>query len=224
MKIYFCGSIRGGRSDLQLYQRIVHELHKYGSVLTEHVGSAELSDTDLVEDNIPQSPVLSSPPVLSPFSPVPCSSHRQVEAQDAFSCGSVKVCVQQSRESSRFQLSDKEEPPGLLYHQSQRDSDEEGEEGTTGGDRDIHDRDVDWLQQSDVVVAEVTQPSLGVGYELGRAVDMKKKKTLCLFRPSSGRTLSAMIRGAADGERFLVRDYSEDELEKILEEFFSSLK
>ncbi|MEQ2169703.1 hypothetical protein GOODEAATRI_028000, partial [Goodea atripinnis] len=36
--------------------------------------------------------------------------------------------------------------------------------------------------------------------------------------------LSAMIRGAADGERFLVRDYSEDELEKILEEFFSSLK
>lgn len=38
-----------------------------------------------------------------------------------------------------------------------------------------------------VVVAEVTQPSLGVGYELGRAVDMKKK-VLCLFRPSSGRS------------------------------------
>lgn len=38
-----------------------------------------------------------------------------------------------------------------------------------------------------VVVAEVTQPSLGVGYELGRAVDLKKK-TLCLFRPSSGRS------------------------------------
>lgn len=38
-----------------------------------------------------------------------------------------------------------------------------------------------------VVVAEVTQPSLGVGYELGRAVDMKKK-IFCLFRPSSGRS------------------------------------
>ena len=37
-----------------------------------------------------------------------------------------------------------------------------------------------------VLVAEVTQPSLGVGYEIGRAVDMKKK-TLCLFRPQSGR-------------------------------------
>ncbi|KAM4729674.1 5-hydroxymethyl-dUMP N-hydrolase [Anableps anableps] len=144
MKIYFCGSIRGGRSDQQLYQRIVHELHRYGSVLTEHVASAELSNT--------------------------------------------------------------------------------GEEGTAGGDRAIHDRDVDWLQQSDVVVAEVTQPSLGVGYELGQAMDMKKKKMLCLFRPSSGRTLSAMIRGAADGERFLVRDYREEELEKVLEEFFNSLK
>uniref|UniRef100_A0A3Q2QJ33 2'-deoxynucleoside 5'-phosphate N-hydrolase 1 n=1 Tax=Fundulus heteroclitus TaxID=8078 RepID=A0A3Q2QJ33_FUNHE len=96
-------------------------------------------------------------------------------------------------------------------------------EGPAGADKAIHDRDLEWLQQADVVVAEVTQPSLGVGYELGRAVDMNKKM-LCLFRPSSGRSLSAMIRGAADGERRLVRDYCEDELESILEEFFSSLK
>ena len=40
-----------------------------------------------------------------------------------------------------------------------------------------------------VVVAEVTQPSLGVGYELGRAVEMKKR-TLCLFRPEEGRSKS----------------------------------
>lgn len=83
-------------------------------------------------------------------------------------------------------------------------------EDVTAGDRFIHDRDVDWLRQSDgdywlliwpwavsagvwpltflcsVIVAEVTQPSLGVGYELGRAVAMKKQ-ILCLFRPSSGR-------------------------------------
>lgn len=37
-----------------------------------------------------------------------------------------------------------------------------------------------------VIVAEVTQPSLGVGYELGRAVAMNKR-ILCLFRPSSGK-------------------------------------
>ena len=34
-----------------------------------------------------------------------------------------------------------------------------------------------------VLVAEVTQPSLGVGYEIGRAVTMKKP-ILCLYRPS----------------------------------------
>ena len=39
-----------------------------------------------------------------------------------------------------------------------------------------------------VLVAEVTQPSLGVGYELGRAVAMKKR-ILCLFRPETGRSM-----------------------------------
>lgn len=36
--------------------------------------------------------------------------------------------------------------------------------------------------------------------------------------------LSAMIRGADDGEHFVVRDYHEDELENVLEEFFKNLK
>ena len=38
-----------------------------------------------------------------------------------------------------------------------------------------------------VVIAEVTQPSLGVGFELGQAVALGKK-TLCLFRPASGKS------------------------------------
>ena len=36
------------------------------------------------------------------------------------------------------------------------------------------------------IVAEVTQPSLGVGYEIGRAVAMDKK-ILCLYRPQDGK-------------------------------------
>ena len=35
--IYFCGSIRGGREDVDLYQRIVAKLDKYGEVLTPFV-------------------------------------------------------------------------------------------------------------------------------------------------------------------------------------------
>jgi len=48
-------------------------------------------------------------------------------------------------------------------------------------DKTIHDTDFAWLKESDVVVAEVTVPSTGVGYELGRAVEMKKP-ILALYR------------------------------------------
>ena len=40
-----------------------------------------------------------------------------------------------------------------------------------------------------VIVAEVTQPSLGVGYELGRAVAMGKR-ILCLYRPQENKRKS----------------------------------
>jgi 2'-deoxynucleoside 5'-phosphate N-hydrolase len=62
-------------------------------------------------------------------------------------------------------------------------------------DRYIHDRDMKWLSACDLVVAEVTVPSLGVGYELGYAVAIKKP-VLCLYRAESSRPLSAMIAGS----------------------------
>ena len=69
-----------------------------------------------------------------------------------------------------------------------------------GGEHDlsddqIHARDVDWLEEWDAVVAEVTIPSLGVGYELGVAEKLGKP-ILCLF--DSGNPdfhLSAMLSG-----------------------------
>jgi nucleoside 2-deoxyribosyltransferase len=65
----------------------------------------------------------------------------------------------------------------------------------TKGDTGIHDRDVAWLGKADVVVAEVTTPSLGVGYEVGKASE-QGKPVLCLYRPDSRHDLSAMIRGS----------------------------
>jgi hypothetical protein len=60
----------------------------------------------------------------------------------------------------------------------------------------IHHRDLQWLRSADVLVAEVTTPSLGVGYEIGRAVEWGKK-IVCLHRPSHDRKLSGMIAGCA---------------------------
>jgi hypothetical protein len=37
MKIYFAGSIRGGREDAALYLEIIEYLKTFGEVLTEHI-------------------------------------------------------------------------------------------------------------------------------------------------------------------------------------------
>jgi len=62
-------------------------------------------------------------------------------------------------------------------------------------DKEIHARDIAWLEECDAMVAEVTTPSLGVGYELGVAEKLGKP-ILCLF--DSGKPnfrLSAMLSG-----------------------------
>lgn len=112
MKIYFAGSIRGGRDDQELYFSIINELGNFGTVLTEHIGNKDLSDR--------------------------------------------------------------------------------GEAALT--DKEIFDRDMGWIKDSDVVVAEVTTPSLGVGYELGQAESMGKE-IICLYREVDNKRLSAMVSG-----------------------------
>jgi nucleoside 2-deoxyribosyltransferase len=112
MKIYFAGSIRGGRDDAALYQRIIVLLSEHGTVLTEHVGSKGMTPT--------------------------------------------------------------------------------GEEALS--DEEIYTRDMAWLTSADAVVAEVTTPSHGVGYEVAQA-KAQGKPVLCIYRPSAGRRLSAMLAG-----------------------------
>ncbi|XP_053315110.1 2'-deoxynucleoside 5'-phosphate N-hydrolase 1 isoform X2 [Spea bombifrons] len=41
LRVYFCGSIRGGGGDRELYGRIIALLREYGRVLTEHIASGE---------------------------------------------------------------------------------------------------------------------------------------------------------------------------------------
>ena len=61
-------------------------------------------------------------------------------------------------------------------------------------EKEIFQRDMAWLAEADLVVAEVTTPSLGVGYEIALAESLGKK-IFCLYRPDFGRRLSAMIDG-----------------------------
>lgn len=93
--------------------------------------------------------------------------------------------------------------------------------GEIDDDKKIHDRDLAWLKQAECLVAEVTTPSLGVGYEIGKATEWGKP-TLCLFRPRDGRALSAMIAGCGG---VTVREYRDkDELKAVLDNFFSDTR
>jgi nucleoside 2-deoxyribosyltransferase len=109
MKIYFAGSIRGGRKDAELYRRVISALKEKHQVLTEHVGDLSLS---AVEDK---------------------------------------------------------------------------------GDKAIYEQDTAWLRECDVVVAECTQVSLGVGYELAYA-EAHNKEVHIFYRPKETQ-LSAMLAG-----------------------------
>lgn len=58
----------------------------------------------------------------------------------------------------------------------------------------IYKRDTEMIHEADVMIAEVTNPSLGVGYELAYAEKLDKP-ILCLFNRGSDKSLSAMVAG-----------------------------
>lgn len=109
LKIYFGGSIKGGRSKVEDYKKIVDYLKTIGTVLDEHVADLNLQSS--------------------------------------------------------------------------------GESITS---TEIYNRDVSWINECDILIAEVTVPSLGVGYEIGYAESLNKR-IICLYQ--NDESISAMIKG-----------------------------
>ena len=88
-------------------------------------------------------------------------------------------------------------------------------------DKEIYQRDLEWLESADAVIAEVTNPSLGVGYELGIAEKLGKP-VLCLYDDSDhNRTLSAMISGNHNITTF--RYTSLDQAKEEILDFLNSI-
>lgn len=111
MKIYFSGSIYGGRQKLDTYKKLVNELKKYGEVL-----NAEVADDDVIINE---------------------------------------------------------------EHQS---------------DYDIFENLEQEMNQADLIFAEFTVPSLGVGYEIGYA-DSHNKKIIGIYDKTVIPKVSTMLRG-----------------------------
>ena len=121
-KIYFAGSIRGGRDDAALYQRIIHHIAETDRVLTEHIGSTDI---------------------------------------------------------------------------------EAAEKDMT--DSDIYRQDTAWLRECDMVIAECTNASLGVGYEMAFAESLSKP--VHIFYDRTRTRLSAMLAG---DPYFHIHPYSDE--------------
>lgn len=73
-------------------------------------------------------------------------------------------------------------------------------------EKQIYDQDTAWLRECDIVIAECTSPSLGVGYELAYA-EAHQKPVHVLYRPEKT-NLSAMIKGDC---YFIIHPYSTKE-------------
>lgn len=90
-----------------------------------------------------------------------------------------------------------------------------GMSASVSQDKYIYQRDLQWLNQSQALIADVTNPSLGVGYEIAYAQCVVDARILCVARKDAN--VSAMIRGAFDVIEY--RDTSD--LNAIIEAFLS---
>ncbi len=85
-------------------------------------------------------------------------------------------------------------------------------------DSDIFLRDMNWMEQADALISEITVPSLGVGYEIARA-EKRGIPILCLYRPSVRPRVSAMLTGnpACAVQRYETMQEAEGHISTFLE-------
>lgn len=80
--------------------------------------------------------------------------------------------------------------------------------------------DTDWVRLSDGLIAEVSCPSLGVGYEIAKAEEWGKP-VLVLYRNDSERLLSAMIVGSPNVQTVFYENL--DQAYEAISKFITSI-
>ena len=84
----------------------------------------------------------------------------------------------------------------------------------------IFERDLAWVAQSDVVVAEVSMPSTGVGYEIAAARYRYGIPVICLYRPAYTARCTAMVAGDEGVELI---EYSDSTFDEMLDQLVNKL-
>ncbi len=85
-------------------------------------------------------------------------------------------------------------------------------------EKQVFQRDIKWIEKSTLMIAEISGPSLGVGFEIAYALYMREIPVLALY-DSEVEMVSAMITGG-DSELLYVMPYhNKKELEEIVKNF-----
>ncbi len=84
----------------------------------------------------------------------------------------------------------------------------------------VYTRDIDWIKEADALVAEVSTPSHGVGYEIGYALGLGKP-VLCLHHAS--RSISKMISGNPNPLLQVAAYQDENHANQLLERFLQTI-
>jgi hypothetical protein len=87
----------------------------------------------------------------------------------------------------------------------------------------IYARDIHWLDTADALVAEVSGPSLGVGYEISYALHERRIPVLCLLHREVG-SFSAMIGGNCSPLLALERYCSRPEMRGVIRQFLQNVR
>ena len=90
-------------------------------------------------------------------------------------------------------------------------------------ERQIYKRDLKWIDGSKLMIAEISGPSLGVGFEIAYAIFQRKIPVLALVN-SDVENVSAMLSGC-DSQFLTIAEYQDmDDMKKIITDFINNIK
>jgi 2'-deoxynucleoside 5'-phosphate N-hydrolase len=98
-------------------------------------------------------------------------------------------------------------------------AEEIGDHGEGHSPEEICARDLRWIDEAELLVAEVSVPSTGVGYEIAYARYRRNLPVICLYRPAYTKRCTAMVAGDRGIELITY-----DELETVLPALLESLR
>jgi hypothetical protein len=85
-------------------------------------------------------------------------------------------------------------------------------------DKQIYIRDLKWLDGSQLMIAEVSGASHGVGFEIAYALFVKKIPVLAVYNDQV-KSISSMITGCTDPKLVIKKYYNVEDLAKIIKNF-----